>query len=163
MNQQINGFSICRGCPLITHIFFANDSLIFGKAMLEECAEIQRVLQVYEQSSGQQLNRSKTSLFFSPNTADELKESIRAMFGVSEIQPHESYLRLPSLVGRSKNNTFANLKQRVANKVSGWKEKLLTTASKEILIKAVAQAVPSYSMSCFLLPKKLCDELTRLI
>ena len=118
---------------------------------------------VYEQSSGQQLNQSKTSLFFSPNTADELKESIKAMFGASEIRPHESYLRLPSLVGRSKNNTFANLKQRVANKVSGWKEKLLTTTGKEILIKAVAQAVPSYSMSCFLLPKKLYDELTRLI
>ena len=85
------------------------------------------------------------------------------MFGASEFQPHESYFKLPTLVGRSKNNTFANLKQRVANKVSGWKEKLLTTAGKEILINAIAQAVPSYSMSCFLLPKKLCDELTRLI
>lgn len=85
------------------------------------------------------------------------------MFGASEIRPHESYLGLPSLVGPSKNNTFAKLKQRVTNKVSGWKEKLLLTAGKEILIKAVAQAVPSFSMSCFLLPKKLCDELTSLI
>ena len=37
------------------------------------------------------------------------------------------------------------------------------TAGKEILIKAVAQAVSSYSMSCFLLPKKLCEELTSLV
>ena len=69
----------------------------------------------------------------------------------------------PTLVGRSKSNTFTNLKQRVTNKVSSWKEKLLTTAGKEILIKVVAQAVPSYSMSCFLLPKKLCEELTSLV
>ena len=67
------------------------------------------------------------------------------------------------MVGRSKSNTFTNLKQRVTNKVSGWKEKLLMTAGKEILIKAVAQAVQSYSMSCFLLPKKLCEELTSLV
>lgn len=151
------------GGPRVSHLFFAHDSLIFGRALLEECAKIQRVLQVYEQLSGQQLNRLKTSLFFSPNIADELKESIKAMFGASEIRPHESYLGLPSLVGPSKNNTFAKLKQRVTNKVSGWKEKLLTTAGKEILIKAVAQAVPSFSMSCFLLPKKLCYELTSLI
>ncbi|XP_065620312.1 uncharacterized mitochondrial protein AtMg00310-like [Quercus suber] len=51
----------------------------------------------------------------------------------------------------------------MANKVSGWKEKLLTHAKKEILIKFVAQAVPAYSMSCFLLPMKLCKELIGMI
>ena len=66
-------------------------------------------------------------------------------------------------MGRSKNNTFTQLKQKVTSKVASWKEKLLTHAGKEILIKSVAQAVPAYSMSCFLLPNKLCRELTRMI
>ena len=65
------------------------------------------------------------------------------MFGANVIRPYESYLKLPSLVGQSRNNTYANLKPKVANKVLGWKEKLLTNAGKEILIKFVAQAVPS--------------------
>ena len=47
--------------------------------------------------------------------------------------------------------------------MSGWKEKLLMHARKEVLIKSVAQAVPSYTMSCFLLPKKLCEELIGMI
>ena len=85
------------------------------------------------------------------------------MFGAQVIKPYEAYLGLPSLMGRLKNNTFAQLKQRVANKVLGWKEKLLTHAGKEILIKVVAQAVPLYTMSCFLLPKKLYEELTGMI
>jgi hypothetical protein len=37
--------------------------------------------------------------------------------------------------------------------IQGWKEKLLSIAGKEILIKAVAQAVPVYAMACFDLTK----------
>ena len=85
------------------------------------------------------------------------------MFGAQVIKPHEAYLGLPSLVGRSKNTTFAQLKQRVVNKFSGWKEKILMPVRKEILIKSIAQAVPSYTMSSFLLPKNLCEELTSVI
>ena len=55
------------------------------------------------------------------------------------------------------------MKQRVANKLTGWKEKLLSNAGNEVLIKAVAQAVPSYMMSCFKLPNTLCDELTGMV
>ena len=45
----------------------------------------------------------------------------------------------------------------------GWKEKLLSKASMEILIKVVAQAIPTYFMSCFRLLDSLCDELTSMI
>ena len=60
------------------------------------------------------------------------------MFGAQVIRSHESYLGLPPLIGKSKQNTFAHLKQRVANKLTGWKKKLLSNAGKEVLIKVVA-------------------------
>ena len=40
------------------------------------------------------------------------------------------------------------LKEKLARKLAGWKEKLLSRDGKEILIKAIAQAVPTYTMSC---------------
>ena len=161
--KVIKGVAASANGPRISHLFFADDSLVFGRATVNEAKEIQRILKVYEASSGQQLNCHKTSLYFSPNTDNGTKESVKTMFGAQVIKPHEAYLGLPSLVGRSKSNTFAQLKQRVTNKVSGWKQKILTPAGKEVLIKSVAQAVSSYTMSCFLLPKNLCDELTRVI
>ena len=65
---------------------------------------------MYEASLGQQLNKNKTSLFFSHNIAIGVRDTIKMMFGVQVIKPHGSDLGLPSLVGRSKRNLFSQLK-----------------------------------------------------
>ena len=109
------------------------------------------------------MNRSKTSLFFSPNTAKEIQDEIRILFGVQVIRQHEKYLGLPSLVGRNKKNTFMEVKAKLAKKLAGWKKKLLSKAGKEVPIKAVAQGIPTYIMSCFKIPNSLYDEMTSLI
>ena len=48
------------------------------------------------------------------------------------------YLGLPSIIGRSKTEVFADLKEKVGRKLAGWKGKLLFIGGREILIKAVA-------------------------
>ena len=70
----------------------------------------------------------------------------------------------PSLVARNKRNTFNEIKENLYRKLAGWKEKMLSKAAgKEVLIKAVAQVIPTYTMSCFRLPDSLCEELTSMI
>ena len=54
---------------------------------------------------------------------------------------------------------FAKIKDQVAKKLAGWKGKLLSIGGREILIKAITQAVPTYTMSCFQLPKIWCKDL----
>lgn len=76
---------------------------------------------------------------------------------------NEKYLSLPVYMGRSRSRTFAYLKDRVWKRIHGWKEKLLSKVDKEILIKAVAQVIPTYAMSCFDLTKSLCDEISTMI
>ncbi|XP_075650209.1 uncharacterized protein LOC142620783 [Castanea sativa] len=132
---NLKGVAVCRGAPRISHLFFADDSLIFCQATLEECEVLQQIFLVYEAVSGQQLNRNKMALFFSKNTPSAIQEEIQQRFGAPVIRQHEKYLGLPSLVWRSKRNTFNDLKEKLGNKLSGWKEKLLSNVDKEILIK----------------------------
>jgi hypothetical protein len=74
------------------------------------------------------------------------------MLGEMGTQGINKYLGLPSYIGRSKAQVFADIKERVRRKLMGWKEKILLAGGREVLIKAVIQAIPTYTMSCFKLP-----------
>lgn len=70
---------------------------------------------------------------------------------------------LRTLVESNRSNTFHELKEKLNKKLVRWKEKMLLKTSKEVFIKAVAQAILTYTMSCFKIPNSLCDDLTSLI
>jgi hypothetical protein len=92
-----------------------------------------------------------------------MQEDLKDILGVPSIQQYEKYLGLPSLIGKEKITCFSQIKERVWSKVKGWKEKLLSQAGREILIKAVVQAIPTYTMNCFKLPVTLCKEIEGII
>ncbi|KAJ0095077.1 hypothetical protein Patl1_15891 [Pistacia atlantica] len=98
-------------------------------------------------------------MVFSGNVPRGVQEGIKELWGNSYVQQYEKYLGLPPIVGRSRANAFRSIKQRFWQKLQAWKEKLLSQGVKEVLLKAVALSIPSYSMSCFLLPSSLCAEL----
>ena len=152
---DIHGFSICRNGPKLTYLFFADDCLLFCQSTLEECVKIQQILAYYEEASGQVINWDKTTLFFSKNTSEQSQEVIKNSLNVPAIQHYEKYLGLPSFIGRSKKASFTQIKERIWARMQGWKEKLLSQAGKEIMIKAVIQSIPAYSMSVFRLPTSL--------
>lgn len=74
-----------------------------------------------------------------------------------------SYLGVPAEWGRSKMQSLKWIKDKILCKMEGWKEKLLNQASKEVLIKVVIQAIPSYIMSIVCLPKTFCRSLCSLV
>jgi hypothetical protein len=117
--RTITGLPVVRGRIRISHLFFADDSLLFCKANVEEWARIQEILGLYEQASGQKLNREKTSIFFSRNTKQETKDFIISISGVSSSANYEKYLGLPPLVGRSKVSTFSGIQGRIWERING--------------------------------------------
>ena len=75
------------------------------------------------------------------------------------MENHEKYLGLPMVGGKSKVNTFKDLGEKITKRVLGWNEKYISKADREILIKTVAQAILTYTMGMFKIPKALCDTI----
>ena len=73
------------------------------------------------------------------------------------------YLGLPTYIGKSVKRCFAYIKDSIMSRLHGGMERCLSMAGKEVLVKAVAQAVPVFSMSCFKLPRGMCEHLNMLI
>lgn len=98
-------------------------------------------------------------MVFSTGISVENKAQITNILGVPVVEKLDKYLGMPSVVGKSKQQIFSVIRERVWKRINGWGEKTLSMAGREVLIKAVLQAIPTYIMSCFSLPGYLIESI----
>lgn len=156
---RITGLKIARDCPTISHLLFADDSLFFCKADVLQCAELIRIINCYGLALGQQLNTKKSSIFFGNKVPQVLRSAIKHTLGIQKEGGMDTYLGIPENISGSKKQVFAFVQDRLHNRVNSWSSKLLSRGGKEVLLKSVAQALPAYVMSCFLLPIEIIKKL----
>lgn len=92
-----------------------------------------------------------------------MRSDICTFLRFQEAKEGASYLGLPNIWSKNKSVVLGYLKDRVKNRIEGWDKKMLSKGGKELLLKAVAQSVPNYAMSMFLLPKNLCADIEKLM
>jgi hypothetical protein len=109
------------------------------------------------------VNLDKSFVFFSKGCPESTRQSVKTILQVPNETLNEKYLGMPSDIGRSLNGAFKYLRDRVWKRIQGWIELLLSAGGKDILIKSVVQAIPTYSMSCFKLPRGLCLYINSMI
>lgn len=160
---ELTGVKLSRSCPVVSHLFFADDALFFLKATLQNCSSLNRIFKVYCRASGQLINYDKSSIYFSPNTPQQQQILMCELFNINLVDHPGDYLGMPTIWGRSKKEALSYIKERVNRKIDGWKQSNLSLAGKEVLIKSVAMAVPTFPMSCFKFPAFICDDINSVL
>ena len=69
------------------------------------------------------------------------------MLGVQETTFEAKYLGLPMARGRLKKGKFQSIKERMSKRLLDYSEKCMSSGAKEVLIKSVVKALPTYVMS----------------
>ncbi|XP_057451835.1 uncharacterized protein LOC130743612 [Lotus japonicus] len=154
LSSALHGIKIARSAPenSLKSRVITDDSVIFARATTQEALTIKVILASYEQASGQVINLDKSMLSCSRNVPENRFHELKQLLNVKAVECYDKYLGLPTIIGKSKTQIFSFVKDRVWKKLKGWKEKSLSRAGREVLVKAVDQSIPSYVMSCFLLP-----------
>ncbi|PNX98658.1 ribonuclease H, partial [Trifolium pratense] len=160
---EIHGVKICRGAPVVSHLLFADDCFLFCRANIAEATHMMSLLDVYGAASGQEINLSKSEVYFSRNLSKAAQEDLSGIMGVKHVMGTGTYLGLPSMVGRSKKATFGYIKDRMWRKINSWRGRALSKAGKDVMIKSVLQAIPSYIMSIFLIPDSIINDIERML
>lgn len=65
--KKISGLRVARRALPVTHLLFADDSMMYCKGIEEELEQISHILQTYSMASGQRINYQKSSVYFGKN------------------------------------------------------------------------------------------------
>jgi hypothetical protein len=160
---DLHGVQICRGAPVVSHLLFADDCFLFCRSTVAECNQLMSILKTYEAATGQEINLSKSEVFFSRNLSLSAQEDLSRIMGVKHVLGTGNYLGLPSMIGRKKKEVFAYIKDRIWKRINSWRGRALSKAGKEVMIKSVLQAIPSYIMSIYLLPEGTIKDIERMM
>uniref|UniRef100_A0A803Q8D7 DUF4283 domain-containing protein n=1 Tax=Cannabis sativa TaxID=3483 RepID=A0A803Q8D7_CANSA len=117
----------------ISHLMYADDTMIFVKAEVNCVQKVQECLEKY----------CAWILKYPLARGDEL------------------FLGNPLMLRGTKKKDFQFVVDKVVKRLEGWKAKILSQAGRTVLIKQVVQSIPLYTMATFKLLVGICDELDK--
>lgn len=151
-----------RSGPLLSHLFFADDLILFGSSDDEQIDLMKFIIDEFCVSSGHKVSGSKSNIFLSRQIPTRDAFRICNKLGYQLTDNLGKYLGVPLLHSRVNKSTYAYIEEKVKQKLSGWNARNFSLAGRITLAKAVLSSIPLYTMQTSQLPASLCSKLEKI-
>ncbi|XP_056697937.1 uncharacterized protein [Spinacia oleracea] len=161
--NQFQGIKITRGRPQVSHLFFANDALLFFKATEESCRQVNNIIGRFCAISGQDLNLQKSHFKVSPNTPLEMRQRFKHILQMELVSALSTHLGVPIDLTGPKHSNFQFIVDKIAIKINSWSYIPLAQSQKIILINSVLIAMASHVLSCMEVPALIVSKIDAMV
>lgn len=142
-----------RGCAIISHLMYVDNLLVFTNGAPRSLTQLLKILGVYESWASQAVNKAKSTLYFLDMIDTSKKRSLLCMIGFVEGSFPFIYLGALIITGRLMARLFGPLVQKIKNKVSSWKGKMLSQEGSLVLILHVLSSMVTHTLAVLLVPQ----------
>lgn len=161
-NNDFKGFGLPKWSEQINHLAYADDTIIFASSNKTSCQLIMNTLHLYEEQSGQLINKGKSFFYLHNKAALSSIQVVEEVTGFEKGTFPLMYLGCPIGHAKMKKVHYSELITKIFNKLQAWKGKLLSFGGKVVLINHVLQSIPRYLLSAIKPPKCVIHDIHRI-
>ncbi|XP_057446239.1 uncharacterized protein LOC130738288 [Lotus japonicus] len=147
----------------ISHLFFADDVLLFCQAKKSQMKVVADTLRDFCDTSGMRVNLDKSRMFCTKTIAPTVQDELSSLLGIKRAANLGKYLGISLLKGRVTRDLFLPIMEKISARLASWKTRMLNRAGKLCLAKSVLTSIPVYTMQSLWLPQTMCDFMDKKI
>lgn len=155
------GIGVGHGDLSITHLQYADDTLIFCDANMESLKNIKKALILFQLASGLQINFHKSSLICINTSSQWVEKAANALLCKKGEIPF-TYLGLPIGGMSSRIKLWESVMLKLSNRLATWKIKTLSIGGRLTLIKSSLTSLPLYFITLFPVPAGVVQKIVKL-
>ncbi|XP_026417218.1 uncharacterized protein LOC113312696 [Papaver somniferum] len=157
--KLIQGFRFKKNIPSISHLFFADDCMLFCKASVSYTKSLLKIIDTFAQASGQAIDFENSGFITSKKMHHKHIKILAKILKMKFLSNSERYLGSPLFVGKDKTNSFNFLIENLYSRLSNTKKTNLNVAGRTVVTKHVLSSLAVYHMACFPLSKTITSKI----
>ncbi|XP_026410054.1 uncharacterized protein LOC113305180 [Papaver somniferum] len=160
-DNLIHGFKANKHYPSISHLFYADDCLMFIKARTRDARNLVTLIEQFSKFSDQAVNFEKSALAFSKRVPNNIKNEIANILRIRRVSLNEKCLGVSLLLQKRKFDSFTHLLDNTKGRRAHRKPTYLDPPGT-VMNQFLLGSLTSHHLVVFPMPKELTDKLDTL-